>query len=208
MKDRRFYLVAEPHLRVGPLIDHLPGLIHAGVDVVQLRHKTMEAGDLIRWGTPLAAVCHDLRVPFIVNDRPDVALALGADGVHLGQNDVPVDVARRLYPRGIVGWSTHTTEEVDVARTMPGIDYFAVGPVNETPTKPGRPAVGLDLIRHAASEGQERPWFAIGGINHGNLSEVLEAGARRVVVVRAVTEAQDPIAAVAELRNRLDEVAL
>ena len=208
MKDRRLYLVAEPRIRAGPLVDHLPALIHAGVDVVQLRHKTMEAGDLIRWGTPLAAVCHEMGVPFIVNDRPDVALALGADGVHLGQNDVPVDVARRLYPQGIIGWSTHTPEEVDAARTMSGIDYFAVGPVNETPTKPGRPAVGLDLIRHAAGEGQERPWFAIGGINESNLSEVLHAGARRIVVVRAVTEAGDPVAAVTELRNTLDEVAL
>ena len=208
MKDRRLYLVAEPHISVGPLSDHLPGLIHAGVDVVQLRHKTMEAGDLIRWGTPIAAVCRGLGVPFIVNDRPDVALALGADGVHLGQNDVPVDVARRLHPQGIIGWSTHTPEEVDAARTMTGVDYFAVGPVIETPTKPGRPAVGLDLIRHAAAEGQGRPWFAIGGINESNVSEVLEAGARRIVVVRAVTEAADPAAAVAKLRDKLEEVAL
>ena len=208
MKDRRLYLVAEPRIRAGPLVEQLPALIGAGVDVVQLRHKTMEAGDLIRWGTPLAAVCHEMDTPFIVNDRPDVALALGADGVHLGQNDVPVDVARRLYPQGIVGWSTHTPEEVDAARTMTGIDYFAVGPVNETPTKPGRPAVGLDLIRHAAGERQERPWFAIGGINESNLSDVLHAGARRIVVVRAVTEAGDPVAAVTQLRNTLDEVAL
>ncbi|MDQ3661266.1 MAG: thiamine phosphate synthase [Actinomycetota bacterium] len=177
-------------------------LAGAGVDLVQLREKDLEASAVMRVGEPVAAACRDAGVPFVINDRPDIALALGADGVHLGQNDLPVEVARRVCPKAFVGLSTHRPEEIDEAGAA-DVDYFAVGPVEATPTKPGRPAAGLELVRYA-SETAGPPWFAIGGINAGNLDAVLEAGARRIVVVRAVTESSDPPAAAARLRSMLD----
>jgi thiamine-phosphate pyrophosphorylase len=144
-------------------------------------------------------------MPFIVNDRPDVALALDADGVHLGQNDLPLTVARRILGERIIGRSTHATEELDAELGAPErADYLVAGPVWPTPTKQGRPGTGLELIRHAAAT-SDLPWFAIGGINPDNLVEVMGAGARRVVVVRAIAEAPDPVAAAARLRAALDE---
>ena len=179
----------------------VPELAAAGVDLIQLREKEMEAADVIRVGEPIAAACKEAGVPFIVNDRADVALSLEADGVHVGQNDLPVPATRALVGDRIVGWSTHAPEEVDAAATQ-DIDYFAVGPVTETPTKPGRPAAGLELIRHASNVAT-KPWFAIGGIDEELLPSVLEAGATRIVVVRAITEAQDPAAAAKGLRALL-----
>lgn len=203
LEAARLYLVAPAQIDAGPLGSFVPELAAAGVDVIQLREKDMEAGDLIRAGEPIRDACREAGVPFIVNDRADVALALEADGVHLGQNDLSAQVARRILGAKIVGASTHTTEEVDDAiDEMP--DYIAVGPVYETPTKPGRPAVGLDLIAYAARTATI-PWFAIGGINADTLDEVLDAGARRVVVVRAITEAADPPAATHSLRERLEQ---
>jgi thiamine-phosphate pyrophosphorylase len=204
--DSRLYLVAQH--RIGDHLLHaiVPDLVDAGVDAIQLREKDMEAGDILRVARPILDSCRAANVPFIVNDRPDIAIVLGADGVHVGQNDLPVEDARSLLPHAIVGWSTHARSEIDIAADKP-IDYFAVGPVYETPTKPGRPSVGLDLIRHAA-ERATHPWFAIGGIDENNLDEVLGAGARRIVVVRAITEAEDPPAAAARLRMQLDAVPL
>lgn len=202
LSSARLYLVATHQLAAGLLHELVPELVGAGVDLIQLREKEMEAGDVIRVGEPIAAACRDASVPFIINDRADVAIALGADGVHVGQDDLPVPVARSLMGKRIVGWSTHAPAEVDSASDQ-DIDYFAVGPVTETPTKPGRPAAGLDLIRHAASVAT-KPWFAIGGIDLDLLTEVMGAGATRIVVVRAITEAPDPIAAAAELRTALD----
>lgn len=203
LEAARLYLVAPAQIDAGPLGAFVPELAAAGVDVIQLREKDMEAGDLIRAGEPIRDACREAGVPFIVNDRADVALALEADGVHLGQNDLSAQVARRILGAKIVGASTHSTEEVDdVIEEMP--DYIAVGPVYETPTKPGRPAVGLDLIAYAARTATI-PWFAIGGINADTLDEVLDAGARRVVVVRAITEAADPPAAARSLRERLEQ---
>jgi thiamine-phosphate pyrophosphorylase len=201
LSSARLYLVATHRLAAGLLHELVPELVSAGVDLIQLREKEMEAGDVIRVGEPIAAACRDAGVPFIVNDRADVAIALGADGVHVGQDDLPVSVARALMGARIVGWSTHAPAEVDAAVGQ-DIDYFAVGPVTETPTKPGRPAAGLDLIRHAASLAT-KPWFAIGGIDLDLLPAVMEAGATRIVVVRAITEAPDPIAAVKGLRALL-----
>lgn len=184
----------------------VPELAGAGVDMIQLREKEMEAGDVIRAGRAIAAACRDANVPFIVNDRPDVAVALDADGVHVGQNDVPVDVARRIVGDRIVGLSTHAPAEFDAAADE-DVQYVAAGPVLETPTKPGRPAAGIELIRHAAERAPRAlPVFAIGGIDESNLSWVLDAGARRIVVVRAITEARDPVAAAARLRAMLDGV--
>lgn len=201
LSNATLYLVATHRLGAGRLYELIPELVHAGVDMVQLREKEMEAGDLIRVGEPIAAACKDAGIPFIVNDRADVALALEADGVHMGQNDLPVPAARAIVGGRIVGWSTHARDEVDAAAEQ-DIDYFAVGPVAETPTKPGRPAAGIQLLRHAA-EVATKPWFAIGGIDEGLLPPVLEAGATRIVVVRAVTEAPDPVAAAARLKAAL-----
>jgi thiamine-phosphate pyrophosphorylase len=180
----------------------LEAILGAGADLVQLRDKGAEAGDLVRWSEVFreAAGRHD--VLFIVNDRPDVALAAGADGVHLGQNDLPPRVAREILgPDAIIGLSTHAPGEWDGAD--PEADYLCAGPVWETPTKEGRPATGLEYVRHAAGSGERRPWFAIGGIDSSNLGEVLAAGAERVVVVRAVTGSSDPAAAVRGLTERL-----
>jgi thiamine-phosphate pyrophosphorylase len=202
LSSARLYLVSAHRIAAGPIEALIGDLARAGVDLFQLREKDMEAGDVVRVGKPIADACRDAGIPFIVNDRADVAVALGADGVHVGQNDVSPEIARQIVGDRIVGWSTHTPAEVELAARAP-IDYFAVGPVTETPTKPGRPAAGLELVRHAAGfDGP--PWFAIGGIDASNLAQVMEAGARRIVVVRAITEAPDPVAAAAELRQILD----
>lgn len=208
MKQTRLYLVAPARIAAGALAEMVPELAGAGVDIVQLREKEMEAKDVLRLAEPLAAACRDAGIPFIINDRPDIALALGADGVHVGQNDLPIEAVRRILPSQIVGLSTHAAPEVDAAAATEGVDYFAVGPVFATPTKLGRPAAGLELISHAAALGTGRPWFAIGGIDESNLGSVVGAGARRIVVVRAITGSADPPKAAARLRARLDEIPL
>lgn len=184
------------------LPEFLEAILGAGVDVVQLREKDAEAGDLLPWGKVFkdAAERHDAL--FIVNDRPDVALALQADGVHLGQNDLLPRVAREILgPDAIIGLSTHSPEQWDEA--APEADYLCAGPVWETPTKPGRPAAGPGYVRYAAESGETRPWFAIGGIDQRRLPQVIEAGATRIVVVRAVTESAEPAETVASLRRVL-----
>jgi thiamine-phosphate pyrophosphorylase len=204
LSSTRLYLVATHRLAAGLLHELVPELADAGVDLIQLREKEMEAGEVVRVGEPIAAACKEAGVPFIVNDRADIALALDADGVHVGQDDLPTDVTRRLVGERIVGWSTHAPAEVDAAATQ-DVDYFAVGPVTETPTKPGRPAAGIDLLRHA-DRVATKPWFAIGGIDEELLPSVMDAGATRIVVVRAITEATDPAAAAARLKERLGPV--
>jgi thiamine-phosphate pyrophosphorylase len=169
---------------------------------VQLREKEWEAGDLIRWGEVFldAAIRHEAL--FVMNDRPDVALAVGADGVHLGQNDLPVGFVRQLVgPEVLIGLSTHDEDQLRSASSE--ANYVCVGPVHATPTKPGRTATGVGLVRKAA-ERERRPWFAIGGLDPWTLPTVVGAGATRIVVVRAVTEAADPAAAVAELLAGLE----
>ncbi|CAN5685071.1 thiamine phosphate synthase [soil metagenome] len=204
----RLYLVAGEHLAAGRLAELVPELAAAGVDIVQLRAKGKEAAHVLAAGEPVAAACRAAHVPFIVNDRPDVALALGADGVHLGQDDLPADVARRILGRRLIGRSTHSREQIDAEV---GLDtppaYIAVGPVHPTPTKPGRRGVGLDLVRYAAGR-VHLPWFAIGGLDAATLPAAIEAGARRVVVVRAITEARDPVVAAAHLRSLLHSAPL
>ena len=192
----RLYVVTDARRRPGDLASFLDAILGAGVDVVQLREKDAEAGDLLRWGEVFASAARRHGALFAVNDRPDVALALSADGVHVGQNDLPARWARRvLGSDAIVGVSCHSPE--DHAKAPVEADYLTAGPVWATPTKPGRPGTGLDLVRSAA--GLDRPWFAIGGIDASNVREVVEAGARRIAVVRAVTEARDPAAAVEAL---------
>lgn len=207
LDQARLYLVAPARLDAGSLPGLIPELVAAGVDLVQLREKELDAGDMIRVGEPVREACGSAGVPFIVNDRPDVAFALDADGVHLGTNDLPPWVARRLLPGKFLGLSSHRPEETDAALAADP-DYFAVGPVTETPTKPGRPGVGLELVRYAAGLQTGTPWFVTGGMNERTIPEVQEAGARRVVVVRAITEAADPVASAARIRAVLDAVPL
>jgi thiamine-phosphate pyrophosphorylase len=199
LASSRLYVVSDARRVQRDLPEFLDAILEAGVDIVQIREKEAEAGDVIRWGSVFQEAAEAHGALFLVNDRPDVVLALGADGVHLGQDDLPPEVARRILgPDAIIGLSTHSPEQFDAA--PPAADYLCAGPVWETPTKPGRPAAGLDLIRYAAKTGEDRPWFAIGGINEENLPEVIDAGASRIVVVRAVTQEIDATDAVVKLK--------
>jgi thiamine-phosphate pyrophosphorylase len=181
--------------------------LEGGVDMVQLRDK--EAGDdeILRAAADLRRACDEHGALFWLNDRPDLAVAAGADGVHLGQHDMPLAEAReQVGPDLLIGLSTHTPEQFDAALDSEA-DEISVGPILETPTKPGRPAAGLDYVRYAAAQGGSKVWFAIGGIDLDNVGDVLAAGAERIVVVRAVRDAADPRAAAAALRAALDEAA-
>ncbi|WP_149179350.1 thiamine phosphate synthase [Streptomyces sp. TRM49041] len=208
LSDARLYLCTDARKRQGDLPDFLDAVLGAGVDIVQLRDKGMEAGEELEHLALFADACRRHGKLLAVNDRADVAHAAGSDALHLGQGDLPVPAARAILgDRVLIGRSTHAEAEVDAAVAEPGVDYFCTGPCWPTPTKPGRYAPGLGLVRYAASLAQDRPWFAIGGIDAGNLEEVLDAGARRIVVVRAVTEADDPAAATADLARRIRERA-
>jgi thiamine-phosphate pyrophosphorylase len=179
----------------------LDSILAAGVDMIQLRDKDTEAGDLLRHAQVFRDAAHRHDALFIVNDRPDVALAAAADGVHLGQNDLPVEFARRILgPDAIIGLSCHSPDQYD--RAPMTADYVTAGPLFETPTKPGRRGVGLELVTYAADH-VDRPWFAIGGIDAHNVGDVVRAGASRIAVVRAVTEADDPARAVERLLEGL-----
>jgi thiamine-phosphate pyrophosphorylase len=202
LDDARVYLVTDGRDGADELLSFLDAVLGAGVDVLQLREKELEAGPILERAAIFREACDRHGVPFIVNDRADLAAAAGADGVHLGQDDLPVEAARHLIGRGmIVGRSTHDPDQVRRAEGE-DVDYVAVGPVHETPTKQGRPAAGIDLLPVAAAS-LTKPWFAIGGIDASNIAAVREAGARRIVVVRAVTTALDPAAAVGALRAAL-----
>lgn len=206
LDDALLYLVAPARIQAGEVADMAADLKDAGVDLLQLREKEMEAGDILRVGTPLVEACRAAGMPFIVNDRPDIAVTIGADGVHVGQNDLPVEAARGFVGDKIVGLSTHSQEQVDASTELwTLLDYVAVGPVNETPTKPGRPGTGLELVTHAA-ETIPLPWFVTGGMGPETLPAAIDAGARRIVVVRAITEADDPPAAAARMKQMLLDV--
>ena len=190
----RLYLItaARPDLAA-----FLEAAVSGGVDIVQLRDKALPDPELIPALHEARQVTTRLDVPLVVNDRPDLAALVGADFVHVGQDDLPVDVVRRF---GLpVGLSTHAPEEIDRADA----DYIGVGPVYATPTKEGRPAVGLELVRYATANARQ-PWFAIGGIDETNVADVVAAGAERVAVVRAIGDADDPDRAAAALRAALE----
>jgi len=197
LRQARLYLVidAEAAERV------VPAALEGGVDVVQLREKSASDDDLLAIGRRLRSLCEEHGALFIVNDRPDLAVACGADGVHVGQDDMPLGEARAIVgDQLIVGVSTHSPEQIEAALRSTA-DYLGVGPVFSTPTKPGRPAVGLELVRYAAEHASAKPWFAIGGIDTGNADAVAGAGAHRFAVVRAIRDAADPSAAAAALRR-------
>ncbi|WP_416673305.1 thiamine phosphate synthase [Egbenema bharatensis] len=184
----RLYLITSP---VENLLDVVEASLQGGVTLVQYRDKT--ADDLTRLHTAkaLKELCHRYDALFVINDRIDLAIAVDADGVHLGQQDVPVALARQLLgSQKIVGRSTHSPDDLDRAMRE-GVDYVGVGPVYETPTKAGRAAAGLDYVRHAVNHAT-LPWFAIGGIDLENLHEVLSAGAERIAVVRAIMQSEQP----------------
>jgi thiamine-phosphate pyrophosphorylase len=204
LTDARLYLCTDARRSQGDLAQFLDAVLGAGVDIVQLREKGLEAGDELALLRVFADACRRHGRLLAVNDRADVALAADADVLHLGQDDLPVPVARQILGRGpLIGRSSHSPAQADAAAVEPGVDYFCAGPVWATPTKPGRPATGPGLLAHVARSSPARPWFAIGGISLGRLDEVLAAGATRVVIVRAVTEATDPAAAVESFTRRL-----
>jgi len=208
LADARLYLCTDARQRQGDLADFLDTVLANGVDIVQLRQKGMEARDELRCLETFAAAAQRHGRLWAVNDRADIARASGAPVLHLGQDDLPVPVAREICGDGIlIGRSTHSPAQFDAGLAEPGVDYVCAGPTWTTPTKPGRPAAGLELLSHAASAeagSAVRPWFAIGGIeNLSRLDEVIARGARRVVVVRAITEAEDPGAAARAFADRL-----
>ena len=189
----------------------LEAALRGGADIIQLREKSPRcAEEVISLADPFRRAAARHHALFILNDLPELVEACGADGVHVGQEDVPVAEARALAgPEALVGLSTHSPDQVDAAFASGGADrpdQISVGPVWETPTKEGRPATGLDLLRHAAASAT-LPWFAIGGIETGNVGEVASAGAERIVVVRAIRDARDPEAAARGLRGALEAPA-
>ena len=197
----RLYVCTDSRRERGDLAEFADAALRGGVDILQLREKGLEAREELAALEVLADACRRHDALLAVNDRADVALAAGADVLHLGQDDLPVATARAILGDDVlIGRSTHDVEQARAAAEEPGVDYFCTGPCWPTPTKPGRPAPGLDLVRATAAAAPDRPWFAIGGIDHDRLPEVLAAGATRVVVVRAVTEAEDPAAAAGALR--------
>jgi len=200
----RLYLCTDARAERGDLADFLDAALSGGVDIVQLRQKGLEAAQELAYLEVFAEACARHGALLAVNDRADVALAAGADVLHLGQDDLPVSWARRIVGDDVViGRSSHSPEQAGAASTEDSVDYFCTGPCWPTPTKPGRPAPGLSLVSWAAEHTSGRPWFAIGGVSGSGLDEVLAAGADRVVVVRAITEATDPRAAAALFAGRL-----
>lgn len=200
LADRRLYLCTPDRPDLGPFLE---ACIRGGVDIVQLREKDLEARPLLARARLAREVCSAHGVPFILNDRPDLALEAQADGVHVGQDDAPATLARRLLgPDAIVGLSTHAESELDASRGEP-VDYVSAGPVTPTPTKPGRPGTGPAYLTYAAARAG-RPVFVTGGVSPQTVGELVGAGARRFVVVRYLTGAADPEAAARTLGSAID----
>ena len=198
------YLCTDARTERGDLAEFTDAALAGGVDVVQLRDKGLEARDELAALEVMREACERHGALLAVNDRADIARAVRADVLHLGQRDLPVPMARDIIgAEPLIGRSNNDIEAAMASAEEPGSDYFCVGPTWATPTKPGRPAAGPVLVERVAALGSERPWFAIGGIDLTNVDQVLDAGASRVVVVRAITEAEDPRAAAAALKERL-----
>jgi thiamine-phosphate pyrophosphorylase len=205
LQHARLYLCTDSRSRTDDLAEFLDAVLGNGVDIVQLREKGLEAREEIRLLEVFAAAADRHAAIWAVNDRADIARAVGAPMLHLGQDDLPTPVARDIVgPDVLIGRSTHSPDQADAARGEPGVAYYCCGPTWTTPTKPGRPAAGVSLIEHAAAQADDRPWFAIGGIETASrLDEVMAHGAQRVVVVRAITGAEDPGAAARTFADRL-----
>lgn len=207
LADARLYLCTPDRPDLGEFVE---AVCQAGVDIVQLREKSLPDRDLLRRAEVAREAAQAAGALFILNDRPDLALACRADGVHVGQEDVPPAIAREILgPDAVIGLSTHSPAELGMARREP-IDYVSVGPVVPTPTKPGRPGTGVDYVRTAAlllGGSRGLPFFVTGGASPESLPGLLSAGASRFVVVRALTEAGDPVSVVQELRNLMGFVA-
>ncbi len=204
----RVYFVCEPHPAGAEPLSLVEGAIRGGAGMVELREPSaIDDSALAETAGPFRKAAEAARVPFILNDRPDLVEACGADGVHVGQDDAPVAEARAaLGPELIIGLSTHSPDQIAAACDAPAAarpDYISVGPIWETPTKAGRRATGLGLIEHAAREAT-LPWFAIGGIDTANVGAVVAAGAKRIVIVRAIRDAADPAAAARTLRDAVE----
>jgi thiamine-phosphate pyrophosphorylase len=204
LADARLYLVCAAEPARHSLAALVEAAIDGGVDVFQLREKELPDDQLVPIARAMQELCSRLGALFVVNDRPHVALEAGADGVHVGQDDMPPHQVREIVgERMLLGLSTHAPAEIDAVDPAL-VDYVGVGPVHATPTKLGRPAVGLELVRYAAEHARV-PFFAIGGIDEGNVADVRGAGAERVCVLRAVADAADPRGAARSLRERLTE---
>jgi thiamine-phosphate pyrophosphorylase len=196
--ETRLYLVCDARPRA-----FLEAALRGGADLIQLRDKSLSDEGLVEVAKVFRAAADAHRALFILNDRPDLVAACDADGVHVGQDDeTPAQARAAVGPDRIVGRSTHAPAQADAADADEDVDYMAVGPVHATPTKPGRPAAGLDYVAYAART-VSTPWFAIGGLDRHTLPAAVDAGARRAVVVRAITEASDPEAAARELSQLL-----
>lgn len=207
LERARVYFVCDGRPDGGDPTPLLRAAMRGGAEIIQLREKAPRcAEELISLSDPFRRVADEHGGLFVLNDRPDLVAACRADGAHVGQDDMPVSEARAAAgPDALIGLSTHTAQQVDAAFAAAGSDrpdQISVGPVWETPTKEGRPATGVELLSHAA-DAASLPWFAIGGIDPGNVSEVAAAGADRVVVVRAIRDAEDPETATAALRTAL-----
>jgi thiamine-phosphate pyrophosphorylase len=218
LRASRLYLCTDARRERGDFAEFVDAAFAGGVDIIQLRDKAIEAAEELDLLAVLKETAQRHGRLWAVNDRADIAVLSGAPVFHVGQKDLPLTAARTLLNgNAAIGLSSHTTDQVDAAIAAAagpaGLDYFCVGPLWATPTKPGRAAVGLDLVKYAAAAVKDAesavssntlPWFAIGGIDHSNVQQVLDAGARRIVVVRAITEAADPAAAAASLVAALD----
>lgn len=213
LKSARLYLCTDARRSRGDFAEFVDAAFEGGVDIIQLRDKAIEAAEELDLLAALKEAAQRHGRLWAVNDRADIAVLSGAPVFHVGQKDLPVPAARTLLNgNAAIGLSSHTPEQVDAALAdaagPAGLDYFCVGPLWATPTKPGRAAVGLDLVKYAAANApSDVPWFAIGGIDHSNVDQVAAAGASRIVVVRAITDAADPAAAAASLRSALDGTA-
>ncbi len=202
----RLYLCTDARREQGDLADLVRAAVAGGVDVVQLRDRTLTTLEELRLGEQVRDVCAREGALFAVNDRADLAQVLGADVFHAGQDDLPSRASRSLLgPDVVIGRSSRGGEQARAADADADVDYFCAGPVWETPTKVGRAAIGLEALADVVHAAPATPWFAIGGIDHERIAPVVEAGASRVVVVRAVTEADDPESAARRLREALPE---
>jgi thiamine-phosphate pyrophosphorylase len=199
LRTARLYFVCEARPQ-SDLEALLRAALTGGADIVQLREKELGRAEIERAAETFRRVADTFSALFIVNDDPDLARTCDADGVHVGQDDISAEQARELLgPDAIVGLSTHSEEQIAASAGRP-VDYISVGPIWETPTKAGRPGVGIELIEHAAANAPH-PFFAIGGIDAGNAEQVVAAGAERLCAVRAIRDAADPAAAATELRQ-------